>query len=282
MSLENRLATPADVHRLHVSFSATTHGEHLASRVRYDSYRPSHVTNAEWVTLLGADVSNLDHMPLTAQLTDTFVRLAKVCPTYSPDNQFSSEDASDLRLAAYTHDWGEGIVGHEDITYRDKTEDDDVREHQAVNGILRANAFNQAATDNEADRISQRLADIQVNIVHNRETRLGRAFNAIERMGYLRTAVRAWRVQDRVEDPEVQGSLQWLTADVLTHQTQPLLHYVQSYFPVAQMLESYTPVISEAFHTLQGKVFERYGGEKVALQKEKFLTAKQQWETAQR
>ena len=56
---------PADLREIHNKFASTPEGQNLSQQVRYDSYRPAHVSKEEWVELLGADASNLEHMPLT-------------------------------------------------------------------------------------------------------------------------------------------------------------------------------------------------------------------------
>lgn len=236
---------PADLREIHNNFASTPEGQNLSQQVRYDSYRPAHVSKEEWVELLGADASNLEHMPLTGVITEFFLRMC------DPD-QFDEEDRTILLTAATTHDWGEGVNGHEDITYRRKTQADTDGEHQALIGLV-----DREYLEKDPD-LTEEIKRIHTEVVQDPESRLGRAFNAIERMGYLRTAVRSWELSHQVDDPAIVNALRWMSVDVLALHTQKLLEYAWEFDATQSQLDVYEQSISDIFSTVEPSIFYNY------------------------
>lgn len=274
------ITTSVDRLRLHDAYAQSPAGENLSARVRYDAYRPVDTSVKEWQDLLGADVNNLDHMLVTVQVASTFLRMSRMQETPNTLAPFSIEDENDLLLAAAIHDWGEGVEGCEDITWRKKSKDDDLREKVAIKEIIKevSTSFSGGDRDEELEVRSQ-LERVVDEIVFNNESRLGRAFDAIERVGYLRTAVRSWREQANVENPDMKDALQWISADVLALHTIPLLSHSQDHFPVLTMLAQNEPYITDAFASMPDSIFEMYDEDEREKMREKFNTSRSAWES---
>lgn len=257
--------SPADLHDLHNNFADTPEGQNLAGRIRYGPYKPDHVSSKEWVGLLGADVDNLEHGPSTLVMADAFLR-------HSPQDQFNSQDQDVLRLAAMIHDWGEGIPGHEDIITRYKTAADYQAEHDAMLDFL----------DRQFGEMDPELVDelkyVYTNVVSDRESRLGRAFNAIERMGHIRTATRAWGMSRKVEDPHLQNAFRWMSVDVASFHVSKLLEYREEFDAVEEFLGEKQREIESIFDRAVPSIFYNYEkGEERDRMRGLFRDAKDAW-----
>ena len=169
-------STHTEVYEIHRSFSDTEFGDKLADNVRYDKYRPDHILKKEWTELLGADVNNLTHMPLTYGLARAFINHTRV---HQSDLMNESEEKL-LLIAALSHDWAESITT--DISFGDKTVLDDEEEQAAFERYLVS--FYQGKDFELVDQARR-------EIVFDHDSKLGEILNAIERIGYLRTALRA-------------------------------------------------------------------------------------------
>ncbi len=165
--------------QIYRDFSETEYGETLAGNIRYGRYKPESVTNEEWELLLGPDVNNLKHLHLTYELTRQFVRDLK--------ETLTDQEKEDLLLTAIVHDWAEAIVG--DHTYDLKTADIETQELVEIKKMT-AGMYGE---DNES--LVQRIHIVTDTILKDTDSKLGKMFNAVERVGYLRTALRAWRAQ---------------------------------------------------------------------------------------
>jgi hypothetical protein len=271
------ITTSVDRQRLHDVYAQTPAGEYLSQRARYDAYRPASTSVEEWQDLLGADVNNLDHMLVTVQVASTFLRLSRMQETPNTASPFSTDDENDLLLAAAIHDWGEGVEGCEDIIWRKKTKDDDLRERDAMHIVVQDVAARYSDDEHEKADVLSQLERVADEIVFNRESRLGRAFDAIERVGYLRTAVRSWREQADVKNSDMMDTLQWISADVLALHTIPLLSHSQDHFPVLAMLAQNESQISDAFASMPDSIFEMYDEDEKEQMREKFRSAKTAW-----
>jgi hypothetical protein len=253
-----------DVHR---AFAETPMGQALASNARYDRYRPDSIPPEEWERLLGRDVNNLRHMPLTYELAEAFLK-------GTPDARLSASEIQTLLLTAIVHDWAEADPDLGDITYDLKLDSDEKKESQILALMLR-------------NRLGEILSPETLGSIHktvfDRTGKLGETFNAIERLGYLRTALNAWRSTDNpFHSAELTDSLEWLCSNVLGNQIEALLGYAMKYPPVAQFLSDSERTISQAFEKIPETVFSRYpdSGAKSErqVQHDKFLRAKTLWE----
>jgi len=105
------------------TLEASTYGQELAQRTRFNDFKPEFVTTDQWCALLGDDVNNLYHMSHTKGLAKRFSELSGL-----------SDESTDLLLTtAITHDIGEAIIG--DIPLPSKTAEDETKERIAYRQI---------------------------------------------------------------------------------------------------------------------------------------------------
>jgi hypothetical protein len=247
-------------------FADTPYGADLAGDIRYAKYNLTNMPPAQWAELLGPDVNNLAHMRVTYQLTQSFVR-------YSQAHQpglLAPGDPAQLLVAAISHDQGEALIG--DISYGDKTVMDTAREQQQF--AEHASEF----TPTASGMLKSYLARARDEIIFDHTSRLGRMFNAIERIGYLRTALKASEVVRGATSSEVAAGLRWLVADVLSNQVTSLLIYAEDYAAVNSYLTSQSTAISEAFELVSAADFEHYS-EQREFKLNQFATAEQAWQS---
>ncbi|MGH7204171.1 MAG: hypothetical protein ACREHC_07035 [Candidatus Levyibacteriota bacterium] len=190
--------------------------------------------------------------------------------------KFSPEDAVKLRLTARIHDWGESITGHYDITFADKTIQDEEAEHRALQRILRSKARAVVTNKEDENALVRLVRTVLKEIATDRMTKLGKAFNAIERLGYLSTAIKAFEVRPS-QDKKVSEGLTWLTTDVLINQTAMLCSYSTLYPPVEEFLQKHKALLSQAFKTLPENVFHYYKADQREQKKKIFSQAKAVW-----
>lgn len=270
---------------LHASYAESRHGRYLAQAVRYDRYKPRHISNAEWVRRLGADVNNLDHMLLTDQLTVGFLRSCRLAR--SEDEQvnnlavFTSHEEQLLRLAAIYHDWAEGIKGHYDKSFDQKTEKDEQRELVALARIVRIHAANVTTDTKDENLLVREMGEVRRTILGDKTTKLGQAFNAIERLGYLRTGIRAWTEKGKTDDCSLQEGFTWLTGNVLGNQIVPLLHYAETYPPIREYLTMNRKIITNVFHCEPSELFKHCETTDERIkQQQRFDQARDAWNTS--
>jgi hypothetical protein len=251
---------------IHEEFEKTDFGKVLASRVRYERYKPAEVTNECWVELLGADVNNLTHLTLTYGLTQDFVRLTdQLQPDY-----LSEDEGQILQIAALIHDWAESIVG--DVSFGDKTDRDEQEERQAFESHVAE--FYTGDAISLIDRARK-----EVVFDHTGESKLGGAFNAIERVGYLRTALRANNHVIAQDAPDCEQGFRWIVADVLSQQPTPLQHHAGSLEAVKQYLLAQHEQISAAYELIgrDDNVFENYPVEQRDTKRVQFERSYVEW-----
>ena len=250
---------------IHEKFEQTDFGKTLAGRVRYDRYKPKDVSNERWVELLGADVNNLTHLTLTYGLAQDFIRTAQ---TLQPDF-LSSEDEQLLQVAALIHDWAESIVG--DISFGDKTANDEIEEQAAFEANL--------ASFYKSDLTLINKARTEIVFDHTGKNKLGKVFNAIERVGYLRTALRAGDHIIRGDAMDCDDGLRWLVADVLSQQPKSLIAYAETLQPVGQYLVNQQDKISLMFEIVatSDDVFANYPPDQREAKRRQFSESLQAW-----
>lgn len=233
-------APHSEVYEIHRSFSETTFGDKLSQNVRYDKYRPKHISKETWTELLGADVNNLTHMPLTYGIARAFIHQAR---EHQPELLDESEEKL-LLVAAISHDWAESITT--DISYSDKTSLDN-DEEQTI--------FEQNVAQFYQGEDFELVDQARCEIVFDHESKLGELLNAVERIGYLRTALRANDIlKSGVTDPELKHGLEWLIFDVLSNlqpkdnlEAEPTLLQLRKFSPVAAYLIAVEDRIEDAF-----------------------------------
>lgn len=250
---------------IHTAFAQTEHGQRLASRVRYEKYKPAEVGNEQWVALLGADVNNLTHLTLTYGLTRSLIaRLGESDP-----GMLTPEEEQTLQTAALIHDWAEAIVG--DISFGDKTAEDEAEERRQLIGNL--NTFFPGGSDEAVPYLTAAIQEV----IFAPETKLGRLFNAIERVGYVRTALRAAQHAAEGAAPECREGFRWIVADVLSNQPAKLMEYAVELVPVRDFLLNQRQAITTAFDLVSKEVFQNYEPERQTLKEAEFTGQYQAW-----
>ena len=234
---------------IHDAFANSPYGDTLDSTIRYDRYRPEHIDQHEWTKTLGADVNGLRHMPITYGVTRVFLRDQREARADSSITLNEDEERI-LLLAAQIHDWQEAVVG--DINFELRTAEDEEEEHTVFSEM-----FDEFFDANDPQYKNVKFA-VETTIF-DRESKLGRAFNAVERAGYIRTGLRAYEKSKEVEDQELSEHLEWLSAGVLSNQITTLLEYEQEYPFIARYLDECADVIDEVYESLDEGVFIRHG-----------------------
>ncbi|HEY1064040.1 MAG TPA: hypothetical protein VGE30_01945 [Candidatus Saccharimonadales bacterium] len=260
--------TDAEIAASHAAFSDTEHGQRLAADVRFGRYRPVHVSKEDWVLLLGADVNNLHHMSLTRGLARDFIRTTnKLEP-----GRISPADAALLEVSAMVHDRAESITG--DITFSLKTAHDEIREQKAFRTYLPH--FGDSSPG--VRMLIERAVD---EVIWDHESPCGQMLNAVENVGYMRTALRAGRlVAEQSTAYYVDRGLRWLGVDVLISTPPRLREYAQIFPAVGQYVDAKQDDISSMYRLLEDeRNFLPYGSEF----REKYTaygTSRYAWENA--
>ncbi|HIA92134.1 TPA: hypothetical protein EYO12_03400 [Candidatus Saccharibacteria bacterium] len=231
----------------HWQFAESEHGETLKSNVRYDRYRPSHVSEDEYMELLGADVNNLTHMPLTYGVARVFVNYLE-----QDHPGFLSPYEQQLVLAtALSHDRGEAVVT--DITYSEKTDVNEREEEQVLSTMLQQTPVEELK-DIYADVVDQRIA-------FDDSTKLGEVFNIVELLGYTRTSLRAAQHIEQGSAGSCTSGFRWIIADVFGNALPKLVEHAAAYGPVARYIESAIDRIDRAFDLIDDATYENYAPE---------------------
>jgi hypothetical protein len=234
-------------------------------------YKPQSMTNQEWVRLIGADVNNLAHMKLTYGMAQWFLRQNNDKAHLNGFVRFSPEEEDMLLTAAVMHDWGESVVG--DVTFDMKTDDHEEHEKQAVLKIAE-----ELYPDNQA--MQAYLRTIVDTVIFDSKSKLGVAFNAIERLGYMRTAMLVHRRAQSEELAHVRPNLQWMVSNYLANQIPRLIEFGHSYPAIDTFLHGQALTIQDAFETMSEDVFEYYTDGRADMQREKFQNARSIWQSS--
>lgn len=247
---------------LHHSFAATEYGQILNENVRFDRYKPVDVSNERWVALLGSDVNNLVHMPLTLGLTrDMVSRLNEHGERLTPHQVVT------LCLAAIIHDWGEAITG--DLTFDQVTAGGKVEEEQALDEII-------SSLEQVGDVDLRTSLHAAREVAFDASTPLGHIFNTVERIGYLRTGLRAMEHVVQGDAPDCGDGLLWLTENVIGNSLAVLVERAEQYPPVADYLMHMQEPINQALSVIAHSpwVFNNYNLEDQGTRAQMFQTAR--------
>jgi hypothetical protein len=234
---------------VHESFAATEHGQALAGNVRYGHFKPDAISNERWTELLGPDVNNLTHLTDTYQLACRFIEHTfRIQPGY-----LSSRESAVIKATAISHDWAEAIPHIGDTNYTLKTEEDEAEEEKAFAENL-AEFF-------DADSFPKDMGDLILEatqkVIFDKTSRLGSVFNAIERMGYMRTALRANEHVLGGSAPDCHESLRWLVADVLAnHHASHLIAASSRWHAIHHFLDFQREAIGQAFESSDPAIFD--------------------------
>jgi hypothetical protein len=243
-------SSPIDFVEIGKQFNATKHGEALKRNIRFATFKPETTSNSEWQSLLGSDVNNLHHLKLSFELTKRFLDHCS-----NPDSSwqgripkeatFSPQEQSLLQLTAIVHDWGEAVIG--DIPLPNKTKADEEKEMVALRGLI-----HEVLGENNKKEFCDTIADGVRDVLSDPSTKLGKAFNAIEYVGYTRTALRAWDRSQKVEG-SMKSNLQQMASEVVPYGLSRLVAYSEIYPPVDLFLKHHKNNIDQILEE-QGKL----------------------------
>lgn len=257
--------------KIHDDFSETEYGQKLAGNARYDRYKPEDVTLAEWERLLGVDVNNLKHLKLSYGMARQFIKYTE---ELSPDQgekkiELTTKEKEDLLLAATIHDWAEAIVG--DVSYDFKTKEHEEKEYaelkKMAGGILGENS----------DELIARIANVTDTVIKDTNSKLGKIFNMIERVGYVRTALRAWE-QSKSEGGDLQTCLQWITYNILCTQILKLVQSSETYPAVAHYLRENKYSIDDAFENMPDSVSKKFSHDDEIIKRSQMTQSRKVWQ----
>jgi hypothetical protein len=115
-------------------------------------------------------------------------------------------------------------------------------------------------------------------VVRDPSSKLGHAFNTIERVGYMRTGLRSALHVIEGTAPDCQEGLRWLAADVLSNHPAVLIERSAIYMPVRAYLYHQRYLITSAFGIVSPHTFtSNYPEEQQATKEAAFKTNQQAW-----
>lgn len=219
-------------HQKYVHEITDKYKAYLGSTPRYERYMTGE-SIPEWVSLLGPDVLLLTHGEATAEIADSFI-----LHNENHGVTLTFEEETKLRLTPYLHDWGEIIIEDEgvgDLTWDDKDEKSEV-----VEGTI----FNKVISDIPDEEVKEAFHIAYQEVAKKHDTKLGLMFNAIERLGYLQTAITAF-----VGNEEGKRIKNWkgLAGNVVSNQIPTLVKYAKEYPYVQKFLEDEASAIDAIF-----------------------------------
>lgn len=129
-------------------------------------------------------------------------------------------------MAATIHDWAESIFG--DIEAPLKTGSHDEIEKRELHNIIETFC----AQHPDYAKLQSDMHMVTETIIFTQETKLGKAFHAIELMGYCRTALRAWSRIPEAQEP-IKTALLSLATEI-TSRSYGKLEAMASEYPAIQ------------------------------------------------
>ncbi len=249
---------------IHYRFSQTPAGKRLDTNVRWSRFQPSYISNPEWVKLIGYDANNLEHGRLTYGLTVWFINHQNQSdlPT-----KFNSEEQAILKLTALTHDWPEGFTQKGDVNYEAKTSQDEQEELSIITSAV----ISSIGDSYESTEIAHQVK----NCLEDTKSKLGQAFNCIEAIGYLRTALIVWPQSEKTQDHQLSQQFKMLTNNVFYNSIPKLIHYSDQYYPARKFLLDRNQTIIQAFNMPESS-FDGYGQDK-PTKINNFIAARETW-----
>ena len=220
------------VSRKYIQEITIKYKNYLKQTPRYERFMDGE-NISKWISILGPDVLLLTHGEVTADIAEEFVQYNE-----TKGIKLTKEEKYQLLLVPYIHDWGEIIIEDEgvgDVTFDDKNDT-----AEAVEGII----FNKVVSSIKDELIKEKFHIAYQNVVMKRDTKLGEMFNAIERIGYLKTAIKAFAGSD---DKSRIKNWKGLVGNVLSNQIQKLLEYSKKYPYVYSFLEEEKENIQSMF-----------------------------------
>lgn len=189
------------------------HRNYLGNSPRYERFM-TRETVSEWTAILGPDVLSLTHGSVTADVAKDFISFNK-----QQGLMLSEEQEDQLLLAAHVHDFGEIMIDNQgvgDVTFENKNSMIEKAEERI---------FNKVVSEIEPESEKQRFLASYKHVM-NRDTKMGELFNAIERVGHLKTAIKAFI---GAEDGRKINNWKGLVGNVLSNQIRELVKYSDKY-----------------------------------------------------
>jgi len=242
--------------KIHEMFAKTNYGYILKHRIRWNMFKPTEYSGYEWERTLGPDANNLDHLLVAYEQTKDFLK---------NEGRFTKKEQEQLLFTSIVHDWAEPAVG--DIMRYVKTKQDDERELKLLKNVL----HEVLGQDVDPSTI-QKTCDI----LRNKDSKLGRAFNTIETIGYFETAFRAWGQSKKVNG-DMKMRLKWLTSNVLLVDISKLIERARQYKSADILLNKYNNVIQDAFTTMPDSAFKFHRHNKIEHYQKLFEKQKKLW-----
>jgi hypothetical protein len=213
---------------LNNSLASSVYGLSLRECPRYGLFIPDGMTAAEWVSILDSDVNNFEHNALTAGLADIICQIEGV-----------GEDVRYYTVAtAAIHDLGEHTTSSKkdgDTVFGLKAEDDDHEEYAFL--VAEAKAGRMPISVEHAELASAVMEDSKRDQPLTEE---GRLFALTERIGYLRTALIAYREYTKLSPDDnhvLRHNLMWLWSDVLSNSYEWLKDRHPQHLAIQAVLE---------------------------------------------
>jgi hypothetical protein len=255
--------TASDIYQ---RYSESPAGQILSERTRWDRFKPENISNETWIRTLSIDADNFKHCLIVYGITDWFI--SKQNCSDMPV-KFTDEERKLLLFTALSHDIPEGITSKGDVPLEYKTNQDEQKElaviEQAIIDVL-----------NEDCNRPQIATQVKDCLDRNKPSKLGHAFEAIENIGYFRTAIIAWKNKDN-SDPILATNLKLLTNNVFINSIPKLTEFSKTYFPIKKYLQDRSDIISQAFEMDQS-YFKAYGPDDCNIYYQKFLSVKSIWQ----
>ena len=236
-------------------------GQKLNDSVRWERYNLDNLPNPEWQQILGYDANNLKHMRLTDFITIGFVNLQN---QIYPKNSFTSEEKRILRITANIHDLPESLTG--DKNFELKTDEDEDLELRNMNFIINDIQL----------KIDEPTTKQIIDILKDKNSKLGKAFNVIERIGYFKTGIKAWKKIKNQNEPTING-LYWLSHNVLLNQIPALINYSKDFALVEYALHFYEQEITQIFDETPQTSFDNYSPDEKEIKLKQFREASKVW-----
>jgi len=228
--------------QMRTNISRSSYGQILNNSERWSRFKPDDLVFGEWQKILGYDINNLKHMRLTDFIAIGLVNLQN---QIYPENSFTSEEKRILRITANIHDLPESLTG--DKNFELKTEDDEDLELKNMNFII---------NDIQLE-IDESVTKQIIDILKDKNSKLGKAFNVIERIGYFRTGIKAWN-KTKNQNEQITNGLYWLSHNVLLNQIPALINYSKDFALSEYALHFYEQEITQIFNGILETNFDNY------------------------
>lgn len=232
--------------------------------IRYNRFRITE-TPKQFAFLLGSDVKFASHPGVTQNTAKKFIESQNKNVNFEKIN---GEEVDIILTASLVHDLGELKIdglGHGDISFEDHNQD-----HEKVEKTIFESIVGRVADLSDRAYITSAYKEV----VLDKNSKLGRMFNAIERIGYLNTALRAFTGIKGERISNWHG----LVGNVLSNQIIQLIEFQNDYRYVREILENNQQLITDAFNEVtKNEVLNDRDG-KSSYDLNKFNQAKEVWE----